>query len=116
MTRDADEKMLNDVFAQMRDDSVAPSDTLMDRIMQDADGVLGAAAPRPSRPRRGIFAQFMDAIGGWPAMSGLAAATVAGVWIGVVQPTSLSDLSAGVWGTTIEIPLLESDMFAGLEG
>ena len=116
MTSDADNKMLDAAFAQMREGDVIPSEGLMDRIMQDADAILAVPVAEPTRPARGIFAQIMDAIGGWPAASGLAAATVAGVWIGVAQPSSLSDLSASVWGTTIEVPLLESDMFAGLEG
>ena len=116
MTSDNDQKLLNATFAQVREEDVPMSEGLMDRIMQDADGILGAAALASSRTRPGFIAQFMDAVGGWPALSGLAAATVAGVWIGVVQPASLTDLSAGVWGTTIEVPLLESDIFAGLEG
>ncbi len=58
----------------------------------------------------------LDVIGGWPTFSGLAAATVAGLWIGVAPPAALSDLSAGIWGATIEVPLFESDVFAGVEG
>lgn len=117
MTSDADDKMLDQTFARMRDEDVPMSDALMDRIMLDADMVLAqdVAVARPVvRPSFG--AMLRDAIGGWPTFSGLAAATVAGVWIGVAQPASLTDLSAGLWGGTIEVPLLESDIFAGLEG
>ena len=116
MTSDADEKMLNAAFAQMRGEDMPPSEGLMDRIMQDADGILAVGEPVATPARGGFLSQIMDAIGGWPSVSGLAAATVAGVWIGVVQPASLTDLSANVWGGTIEVPLLESDMFSGLEG
>lgn len=116
MTSDADEKMLNDTLAQMREADVPPSEDLMNRIMLDADMVLANAAP-VAAPRKQTFgAAVLDVLGGWPTFSGLAAATVAGLWIGVVQPNALTDLSSGIWGGTIEVPLLESDAFAGLEG
>ena len=88
----------------------------MNRIMLDADMVLAEGATLPQRSKRGVGAMFRDVIGGWPTFSGLAAATVAGVWIGAVQPAALTDLSTGLWGDTIEVPLLESDLFAALEG
>ena len=124
MTTDRDEKMLQDAFAQMREQDLAPSDDLLNRIMLDADSVLASSAPVAARPKASFGAMVLDLIGGWPSLGGLAgwragglaAATVAGLWIGVVQPTALSDLSPGFWGDTYEVPLLESDVFAGLEG
>lgn len=116
MTTDRDEKMLQDAFAQMREQDLAPSDDLLNRIMLNADSVLADAAPVAARPKASFGAMVLDLIGGWPSLGGLAAATVAGLWIGVAQPTALSDLSVGLWGDTYEVPLLESDVFAGLEG
>ena len=111
-----DDKMLKAAFAQARTPDMMPSEAVLDRIMMDADSVLAEAAPVVSRPKQGFGALILDAIGGWPSFSGLAAATVAGLWIGVSPPAALTNLSAGIWGATIEVPLLESDMFAGLEG
>ncbi|MCW1951169.1 MAG: hypothetical protein KIH44_007365 [Octadecabacter sp.] len=111
-----DDKMLEAAFAQARTPDIMPSEAALDRIMMDADSVLAEAAPVASRPKQGFGALILEAIGGWPSFSGLAAATVAGLWIGVSPPAALTDLSAGIWGATIEVPLLESDMFAGLEG
>lgn len=116
MTSDRDEQMLDADFAEMRRPDPTPSDDLLNRIMMDADGVLAAAAPVPARPKQSLRGFILDLVGGWPSVSGLAAATVAGLWIGVVQPTAFTDLSAGLWGATLEVPLLESDVFAGLEG
>jgi len=115
MTRDREEELLTETFAQLRADDVAPSDDLFDRIMMDADNVLAAASPY-ERPKATIGLRFLDAIGGWPSLGGLAAATFAGLWIGVMQPAALGDLSASFWGNTYAVPLLESDVFAGLEG
>ncbi|MFV2052088.1 hypothetical protein [Aliiroseovarius sp. YM-037] len=64
---------------------------LLARVQMDADWVLaGRARPVPAPRRRfaGIFAAF----GGWPAAAGMAAATLAGVWIGIDPPASVSAL------------------------
>lgn len=113
-----DEQMLDAAFAQMRVQDVAPRDDLLDRIMLDADAVLAdrAVTPASNSSKTGFGAMLLDLIGGWPSLGGLAAATVAGLWIGVVQPTALTDFSAGLLGSTIEVPLLDSDIFAALEG
>lgn len=115
MTTDNTDK-LDQTFAQMRQADVPVRDSLMDRIMMDADMVLAEAAPAPVRRRRGLGAMLLDVIGGWTSMGGLAAATVAGLWIGVAPPEAFTDLTSGYWGATIEVPLLESDLFAALEG
>ncbi|WP_093996181.1 hypothetical protein [Octadecabacter ascidiaceicola] len=111
-----DDKMLEAAFAQARTPDVMPSEDALNRIMMDADSVLAAPTPVKRRPKQGIGVMILEAIGGWTAFGGLATATVAGLWIGISPPAALTDLSAGLWGATIEVPLLESDMFAGLEG
>lgn len=117
MTQDDDAK-LDAMFAQARSQDVTPSEGLLDRVMMDADSVLAASEVPPAEAVAGPSwgAMFLEAIGGWPSLSGLAAATVAGLWIGISPPAALSDVSAGLFGTTIELPLLESDVLAGLEG
>lgn len=119
MTSNHDDQMLDAAFADMRVD-VEPSDDLLNRIMIDADGILASSAsgdaPVATRSKWGLGAMILDVVGGWPSLGGLAAATVVGLWIGVVQPTALTDLSVGIWGGTLEVPLIESDMFAGLGG
>ena len=116
MTMTNDDKMLDAAFDAARVPDVPAAEGLLDRIMMDADAVLAQGTPAAPRAKASLGAAFLDMIGGWPSLSGLAAATVAGVWIGVSPPDALGDLSAGLWGATIEVPLLESDVFAGLEG
>jgi len=111
-----DDKTLDAAFTLARTPDVAPSDALMDRIMLDADSVLAGPAPVIARRKQSLGAMLLDVIGGWPTFGGLAAATVAGFWIGVAPPAALSDLSVGIWGATISVPLFESDVYAELEG
>ncbi|MEQ8922893.1 MAG: hypothetical protein RLN94_13605 [Roseovarius sp.] len=77
-----------------------PGDALMARIMADADRVQAERAKAPaavSAPeRRGWPVRLAQALGGWPAMAGLAAATVAGLWIGVSAPAGLTGMAQEV--------------------
>ena len=122
MTTD-DEKQLDQAFAEMRAHAVVPSEGLLDRIMMDADQVLSdiTSLPNVDRPTatetpQGFGRALLEAIGGWMPIGGLTAAAMAGLWVGVYPPDVLYDSSAEVWGDTIEVPVLESDVFAGLEG
>jgi hypothetical protein len=86
----------------------APSADFMTRVLADADAVhadRSAAGPAlaGARPGLGFWSGIRSALGGWPAVAGLAAATVAGVWIGFAQP--------GATGTSMA-PLLN---LAGLQ-
>lgn len=107
---DRDAVMLEDVFAAARDEAPMPSEALLGRIMADADDVTrarDAARVAPVR-RRGAFAAIAAAIGGWPALAGMATAAGAGVWIGVAQPPALSTLTGTMLtGTTTQYQLEE---------
>lgn len=118
MTTDKDH-ILERGFAQLRAQEIVPSEALLDRIMLDADQVLAAhgvvAAPAFAAPQ-GFATALLDAIGGWMSVGGLTVAAMAGLWIGVYPPDAVYDFSTGFLGDTFEIPVLESDVFAGLEG
>lgn len=91
MSEDKDMDALDDLFAQARADQPAPSDALLARIA--ADAVTWQPDPAPA-PRRSLLAEFFETLGGWPALGGLATATVAGVYLGFVQPELLSTTGA----------------------
>ncbi|MEL6960181.1 MAG: hypothetical protein AAGL89_14640 [Pseudomonadota bacterium] len=115
-----DDSELDAILAQMRAEDAAPSDTLLDRIMADADDVLAGKAANPvAAPQAplstGLFKGVMDAIGGWPAFGGLVAATMAGVWIGVAPPDGVTTLASVVLGDTVEVSLFGDEVFGGLE-
>lgn len=90
---------LDDLFASARQARPRMSADLTAAILQDAaivrrDGdsaVPNVAVPRSEAMLHRLWRQFSTAIGGWPALGGLAAASVAGLWIGLAPPSFLPD-------------------------
>jgi len=82
-------------FAALKARPARPAPDLMARILADADAVQAERAAAsscpacPARPRARPLAAAIRALGGWPAMAGLATAAVAGVWIGIDPPSGL---------------------------
>ncbi len=91
-----DEPDLDAFFAAARDDTPAPDAAVLARVLAQAEVVQDSfnRAPAPSLATRiiGIWRAF----GGWPAMSGLTAATLAGVWIGIAPPAAIENVMQ-VW-------------------
>ena len=96
-----------------------PGADLIVRVLQDADATQkGFIAPTPpTRPK--LTRRFIDVIGGWPSMAGLATAGIAGVWIGLSQPAMLiAGSQALFYGETTDT-LVDLDPgfgFSDLEG
>ncbi len=105
--------MLDDLFAAARTDSRAtPSPDLLARVLSEAEG-LQVVAPTPDAPpeRRGLWVAVVAAVGGWPALGGVAMAGVAGVWIGVASGTALMQDTLGLdlYGETAQSYLSDLD-------
>ena len=83
------EAELDALLAQARTQKASPSDDLMARIAADAKRLQPApkiaTAQVPS-----FWSQMRAALGGWPALGGLAATAVVGVYIGCSDPTLVS--------------------------
>ncbi|NIZ59648.1 hypothetical protein DL239_01525 [Sedimentitalea sp. CY04] len=96
---DTDKAMqeLDDLFASARQNPVPLPDHLATAIMNDA--LVARSEERvpqqePENRRQvhfGIWRQLMVAIGGLPALGGMAAACVVGVWVGLAPPSFLPD-------------------------
>lgn len=103
---DPDDKMIDRLLADVSTtDAPSPSDALMARIVADAAGMVAPVAvaePVAAKGLRGLW----EAVGGWPAMGGLVAAGVAGLWIGVSPSAGAADLMAGVFGDDVTVDLL----------
>jgi len=116
MTRPNDD-FLDDLLAHARKSESAPDDDLVARVLADAEAVQAGfpGSPAAGSPP-GLLARILDTLGGWPAVSGLAAATVAGVWIGVAPPASVEEITAGLMGEAVSVPLVPSDLGFSIGG
>jgi len=92
-----EEAALAPFFEAAREAAPEPSAQLLARVLADAGAVQDrrAAAARPATVRAGLRTRIARGLGGWPAMAGLAAAGLAGLWIGLALPTTLPGLGAG---------------------
>lgn len=119
--RDSD---LDDLFAEARTRAPAPSEALMARVLADAAThqprpfpVVERARPRPS----GWSSWFAGLRGGALAGAGMMTATLAGVWIGFAQPSSMVSVTDALWqGAVQQIDVVELqpslDLFPSLDG
>jgi len=88
---------------------------------QQAPALSSFANLEASNAGRSLWSRIVSGIGGWPAVAGMASATVAGVWIGLSSPAQLEVLSGGliVAGnysaseTEFELEDLEPSYFGG---
>ncbi|GAA6187633.1 hypothetical protein [Litorivita sp. NS0012-18] len=90
-------------FAAGREAAPVPDAALMTAVLADAQRVQAdinaARAPQAishagGEAQRGLWAQFRAAIGGWPALAGLASVATAGLWLGAVQPVGLGQAAS----------------------
>ncbi len=109
MTMTEDDTRLDQLFAQARQDRPALPDDLAVRILTDAEAVrLDLAKPKRSAPRS-VFRRMVEGIGGWQGLSGLAAASVAGLWIGFAAPDFLPDAATYLYGSEATFALADLD-------
>ncbi|MFO7758576.1 MAG: hypothetical protein R6V26_08870 [Roseovarius sp.] len=85
---DHDHAALEAFFHAARRTAPAPSEDMLARVLADAETVRTAAQVR--RPGTARRARLRDRLGGWPAMAGLATATLAGLWIGAALPARIT--------------------------
>lgn len=123
---DDNNEMLDALFAAARtDDRAAARPELLAKVLADAEAMqpnfepLTRREPEGDRKSSSIFAQLVGALGGWPSLTGLAAATVAGIWVGFaavpdVLPSGIAEL-IGAADTEVYLAYLEGGYSYGLE-
>jgi hypothetical protein len=93
---------LEDLFAAARSEAPKLQTSLQAAMMADAERIqldraqaLAASGLGESADPQGLvqqlWQQFVSAVGGWPALGGLAAASLSGLWIGLTPPSFLPD-------------------------
>ena len=105
MTDDLD---LDALLAEAAATPVAPSAALTARILADAQAMQPRpqAKAAPSRPRLGVWVWLSDlaeGLGGGRAVAGLSLAGVAGLFLGVADPSALQSLSTLIAGDLISV-------------
>ncbi|NIY72382.1 hypothetical protein HCZ30_08020 [Marivivens donghaensis] len=110
-----DDFELDALFASARKADPEPSPDFMARLFGDID-MVSAEVPPADAVRGGLFASIWDAVGGWIGASGLAAATAAGVWVGVVSPSSLDNVTNAFFGDSVSVSLFASEDVLGVDG
>jgi hypothetical protein len=89
-------------------DEIQPSAALMERVLADAAALQPRVMPvRAAPPSRGWLAGLFDVFGGSGAVAGMSAVTAAGLFLGFVQPTSLSSLTEALQGGTEVVENME---------
>jgi len=106
---------LEAAFDAARSSQPEPSANLMARVLADAQIVQAEQSVKPSaRVPRGYMQQLLEALGGWPAVAGLSAAGVAGVWLGLGPMAGVSDAVASYLGMSVP-PAYSVDVMPGAE-
>lgn len=114
-----DNAALEALFASARAERAVPGPDLMARILADAAQATAerqAATVPAALPRAGFLTGLWSVLGGWGGAGGLAAATAAGVWLGIAPPQGLDSLTTAVFGTSDTVSLFASDDLLGTEG
>ena len=92
---------LDALFAQAKSQPMQPSAGVMARVLADAAAHQTQSAPPQTRRKPGLFAQIADFFGGVGALAGMASAAMAGLVIGIVQPTSFEVMTGYVAGSAL---------------
>jgi len=106
MTRSENE-LLDNLFAEARSEEVSPSDDLLTRVLADAAALQPQQPPVTVISVPTLWTRVMNSIGGWPALSGVAAAGVAGLWVGLVPPDAIDSWVADALGDTTSISFID---------
>lgn len=103
---------LDAFFAAARHAPPRPSVGLQRRVLADAEMALAAPITPPMAPKPAVhrpaslWARLADAFGGGGALAGMMTATVAGLYIGYVQPSEAGILVSALGGSLEELDLM----------
>ena len=87
---------LDALFAEAQQATPEPSPEFMARLT--AEALAEQPQRRAAVKRGGFWSEIWEAIGGAPALAGLAVAGVAGLWLGIYPPAAVTEV---IWGASV---------------
>lgn len=94
---DCDAALLEPFFEAGRAAQADVSPALLARVLEAADHAADGSAVAAPRPVPWSVSRLKDrlevrvrALGGWPALAGMAAVSIAGLWLGLTAPVPLT--------------------------
>lgn len=112
---DPEIKAVDAALTEAADQTPQVPDALMAAVLRDAAQLQPAPTREAAPVRVSLWDSFLDLIGGWPAMGGLAAAGMAGVWLGFAPPVALEGAAAQLLGTVQTVDLLGADVLSSFD-
>lgn len=113
----SDDEIFDALMSEARASDVSVSDGLMTRVLSDAEVLQNKPEDAGFEiPPASIWSQFMSVIGGWPALGGVAAAGVAGLWLGLAPTAALDGLAADLVGGTTSVSFIQDFDFMTEDG
>ncbi|MEL7461775.1 MAG: dihydroorotate dehydrogenase [Pseudomonadota bacterium] len=110
---------LDTFFSAARAAQAKPGADLTARVLADAAAmqpapqtVSKAVSKTPASP---VKPGWLSALGGWPALAGLVTATVAGVSIGVADPTYVGDLAFSGFSDAYDFSTVGTTLGSGFD-
>lgn len=113
----SDDEIFDALMAEARASDVNVSDDFMARVLSDAEVLQSnpGVADLEIAPAS-MWSQFMSVIGGWPALGGVAAAGVAGLWLGLAPTATLDGFAADIVGGTTSVSFIQDFDFMTEDG
>lgn len=109
--------MIDSLLDEAAHRPVPPMDAaLMARIVADADRFMPAGPVAGGAVAATGWRDVLALLGGWPAVGGVVAAGVAGLWIGVAPPQLIDEAVSGLFGGTVAVDLTGLGDTFGVEG
>ena len=101
-----DDRLLASLFDEARSEDAELSDDLMARVLADASEYQ-PKTQSVTTAKISIWEKLLSGVGGWPALSGVTAAGVAGLWIGLTPPDVVDDWVANALGNTTSVSFVD---------
>ena len=107
---DRSDKEIDALLAVARRDGPSPSTDLLARVLKDAEAAQPSPLALAKMARLGALSRMLAALGGWPALGGLVAATIVGFMVGISPSAMIDTPAAALFDQSDSLALYDADM------